>query len=56
MAVRSRQQTATASERHSPAIHPRTRRIRFRFGENAERKYFVAGDMVLSHFVAGVSG
>jgi len=37
-------------------VYPRTRRIRFRFNEEASRKYFVAGDMVFSHFVAGLSG
>lgn len=35
--------------------HPKTRRIRFRFNEEATKKYFVAGDMVYSHFVAGLS-
>ena len=49
MAVRSTQHT---SVRNSRAVYPRTRRIRFRFNEEAGRKYFVAGDMVFSHFVA----
>ena len=53
MAVRSAQYT---SARTSRAVYPRTRRIRFRFNEEAGRKYFVAGDMVFSHFVAGLSG
>ncbi|OBA82308.1 metal-dependent hydrolase [Mycolicibacterium mucogenicum] len=53
MAVRSTQHT---SVRNSRAVYPRTRRIRFRFNEEAGRKYFVAGDMVFSHFVAGLSG
>ncbi|MFL0240034.1 metal-dependent hydrolase [Mycobacterium sp. SMC-17] len=53
MAVRSAQPT---SARNAGAVYPRTRRIRFRFNEEASRKYFVAGDMVFSHFVAGLSG
>ena len=36
--------------------YPKTRRIRFRFNEEAKKKYFVDGDMVYSHFVAGLSG
>jgi len=53
MAVRSEQHT---SARNSRPVYPRTRRIRFRFNEEEGRKYFVAGDMVFSHFVAGLSG
>ncbi|MCX8563878.1 metal-dependent hydrolase [Mycolicibacterium mucogenicum] len=53
MAVRSAQHT---SARNSRTVYPRTRRIRFRFNEEGGRKYFVAGDMVFSHFVAGLSG
>ncbi|BCI82879.1 hypothetical protein MTY66_45040 [Mycolicibacterium sp. TY66] len=53
MAVRSAQ---PRSARNAGAVYPRTRRIRFRFNEEASRKYFVAGDMVFSHFVAGLSG
>ncbi|MEN4445948.1 metal-dependent hydrolase [Mycobacterium sp. SMC-21] len=53
MAVRSAQPT---SARNAGEVYPRTRRIRFRFNEEASRKYFVAGDMVFSHFVAGLSG
>ena len=53
MAVRSAQHTSVRNPR---AVYPRTRRIRFRFNEEAGRKYFVAGDMVFSHFVAGLSG
>ncbi|WP_020102231.1 metal-dependent hydrolase [Mycobacterium sp. 360MFTsu5.1] len=56
MAVRSRQHPTAPSEPSSQAPYPRTRRIRFRFAEEASRKYFVAGDMVFSHFVAGLSG
>lgn len=37
--------------------YPKARRIRFRFGEPIPpNKYFVDGDMVFSHFVAGLSG
>lgn len=37
--------------------YPKARRIRFRFGEqSAAKKYFVNGDAVYSHFVAGLSG
>ncbi|MBJ8339079.1 metal-dependent hydrolase [Antrihabitans sp. YC3-6] len=39
-----------------PAAYPKTRRIRFRFGEqSAAAKYFVNNDPVFSHFVAGLS-
>ncbi|TDH50284.1 metal-dependent hydrolase [Mycobacterium eburneum] len=39
------------------ASYPKTRRIRFRFGEDgASGKYFVNDDIVFSHFVAGLSG
>ncbi|OHV01586.1 metal-dependent hydrolase [Mycobacterium talmoniae] len=38
------------------ASYPKTRRIRFRFGEDgASGKYFVNDDIVFSHFVAGLS-
>ncbi|WP_067829122.1 metal-dependent hydrolase [Nocardia inohanensis] len=37
--------------------YPKARRITFRFGEqHSHDKYFVDGDMVFSHFVAGMSG
>jgi hypothetical protein len=46
---RAGQGTVTAS-------YPKTRRIRFRFGEDgALSKYFVIDDIVYSHFVAGLS-
>ncbi|MFH5229340.1 metal-dependent hydrolase [Antrihabitans spumae] len=39
-----------------PAAYPKTRRIRFRFGEeSAAAKYFVNNDPVFNHFVAGLS-
>lgn len=39
------------------ASYPKTRRIRFRFGEDETAgKYFVDDDIVFSHFVAGLSG
>lgn len=42
--------------RHSANSYPRARRIRFRFGEvPSAGRYFVADDMVFSHFVAGLS-
>ncbi|MDR3660431.1 MAG: metal-dependent hydrolase [Mycobacterium sp.] len=56
MAERSGQHTAVAQGRTARAPYPRTRRIRFRFTEEATQKYFVAGDTVYSHFVAGLSG
>lgn len=42
----------------SPAVvYPKTRRIRFRFGDDGNaHKYFVENDIVYSHFVAGLSG
>ena len=41
----------------APAGYPKTRRIRFEFGRGcAAGKYFIADDMVFSHFVAGLSG
>ncbi|WP_157574388.1 metal-dependent hydrolase [Nocardia jejuensis] len=42
----------------TPTGYPKARRISFRFDqpESADRKYFVDGDMVFSHFVAGLSG
>ncbi|MFJ4651367.1 metal-dependent hydrolase [Nocardia sp. NPDC088792] len=37
--------------------YPKARRIRFRFDQHdSNDKYFVDGDMVFSHFVAGLSG
>lgn len=37
--------------------YPKTRRIRFNFGDgHASGKYFVDDDIVFSHFVAGLSG
>ena len=51
MAWQWRRSADTAHRRY-----PKTRRIRFRFNEEAEKKYFVDGDMVYSHFVAGLSG
>lgn len=37
--------------------YPKTRRLRFNFGEGAASgKYFVDDDIVFSHFVAGLSG
>lgn len=40
-----------------PAAYPKTRRIRFRFGDDGNtHKYFVENDIVYSHFVAGLSG
>lgn len=39
------------------AVYPKTRRIRFRFGDDGKaHKYFVEDDIVYSHFVAGLSG
>ncbi|WP_078308164.1 MULTISPECIES: metal-dependent hydrolase [unclassified Mycobacterium] len=39
------------------AAYPKTRRIRFRFGDDGNaNKYFVENDIVYSHFVAGLSG
>ncbi|WP_255794394.1 metal-dependent hydrolase, partial [Mycobacteroides abscessus] len=39
------------------AAYPKTRRIRFRFGDDGNaHKYFVENDIVYSHFVAGLSG
>ena len=39
------------------AVYPKTRRIRFRFGDDGNaHKYFVENDIVYSHFVAGLSG
>lgn len=37
--------------------YPKTRRIRFRFDDSdSSGKYFADGDLVLSHFLAGLSG
>jgi uncharacterized protein len=45
------------TNRHQQSSYPKTRRIRFRFGEDATYgKYFVNNDIVFSHFVAGLSG
>ncbi|WP_067539763.1 metal-dependent hydrolase [Nocardia crassostreae] len=39
------------------STYPKARRIRFRFDQHdSNDKYFVDGDMVFSHFVAGLSG
>jgi len=39
------------------AVYPKTRRIRFHFGDDGKaHKYFVEDDIVYSHFVAGLSG
>lgn len=38
MAVRSAQHTTMTPERNSRALYPRTRRIRFRFNEEAGRE------------------
>ncbi|OBK85366.1 MULTISPECIES: metal-dependent hydrolase [Mycolicibacter] len=47
---------ATVTNR-AAARYPKTRRIRFRFGEGGTAgKYFVDDDIVFSHFVAGLSG
>ncbi|MEV6276807.1 metal-dependent hydrolase [Nocardia sp. NPDC051832] len=38
------------------AVYPKARRIRFTFGEpQPMSKYFAGGDMVFSHFIAGLS-
>ncbi|KMV24586.1 metal-dependent hydrolase [Mycobacterium heckeshornense] len=51
----SRHQQAAVA--HSPENYPRTRRIRFRFGEgDSLAKYFADDNIALSHFVAGLSG
>ncbi|MEV6767245.1 metal-dependent hydrolase [Nocardia sp. NPDC051030] len=37
--------------------YPKARRIEFRFdGPDSDKKYFIAGDMVFSHFIATLSG
>ncbi|MEV0292227.1 metal-dependent hydrolase [Nocardia sp. NPDC050710] len=39
-----------------PIAYPKARRIRFRFGEpKPMSKYYAGGDMVFSHFIAGLS-
>lgn len=39
------------------STYPKARRIKFRFEQHdSDHKYFVNGDMVYSHFVAGLSG
>lgn len=52
--------TSQRQPRSTPAktpSYPKTRRIRFRFDDgDAHDKYFADGDMVLSHFLAGLSG
>lgn len=55
MSDRQQPATAVADRRRAAPAYPKTRRIRFRFNEEAEKKYFVDGDMVYSHFVAGLS-
>ncbi|WP_418002918.1 metal-dependent hydrolase [Mycobacterium sp. PDNC021] len=56
MTAASQQHEVSTPGRIARARYPRTRRIRFRFNEEGGQKYFVAGDMVFSHFVAGLSG
>lgn len=52
--VSGHQQAAVA---YPPENYPKTRRIRFRFGESdASGKYFADDNIALSHFVAGLSG
>ncbi|MGH3723974.1 MAG: metal-dependent hydrolase [Mycobacterium sp.] len=52
----ARQQSAAAVKPRTDN-YPKTRRIRFRFGEDGSAgKYFVEDDIVYSHFVAGLSG
>lgn len=46
MSVRSEQRAMMTPERDPRALYPRTRRIRFRFNQEAGRKYFVAGAAV----------
>ncbi len=46
--------TTAAEAMNVRSAYPRTRRIRFPFGEGS--KYFVNNDMVFSHFVANLSG
>jgi predicted metal-dependent hydrolase len=42
---------------YQQSSYPKTRRIRFRFGEDRRYgKYFVNNDIVFSHYVAGLSG
>lgn len=54
--VNGRQGLAVAEPAGPVASYPKTRRIRFRFDEDAGAgKYFVDDDMVFSHFVAGLS-
>lgn len=53
------EQTAIAitDASHAELHYPKTRRIRFQFGDTPKRsKYFVNDDIVFSHFVAGLSG
>ncbi|MUM19789.1 metal-dependent hydrolase [Mycobacterium sp. CBMA271] len=52
----ARRQSAVAATPQANA-YPKTRRIRFRFGEEGRAgKYFIEDDIVYSHFVAGLSG
>ncbi|WP_165643875.1 metal-dependent hydrolase, partial [Mycobacteroides abscessus] len=44
----------TASAVSEGSRYPRTRRIRFPFGEGT--KYFVNDDIIFSHFLANLSG
>ncbi|WP_107656475.1 metal-dependent hydrolase [Nocardia suismassiliense] len=49
------EQSVRTKERAGSA-YPRARRIRFRFGEPVPMsKYYAGGDMVFSHFIAGLS-
>jgi predicted metal-dependent hydrolase len=51
-----RQAPAVATVAKVVPSYPKTRRMRFRFGDDgAVNKYFVDGDIVYSHFVAGLS-
>jgi predicted metal-dependent hydrolase len=52
-----RRATSVVAPGQPAPSYPKTRRIRFRFGDDGTpSKYFVDGDMVYSHFVAGLSG
>ncbi|MEZ0367254.1 metal-dependent hydrolase [Mycobacterium sp. pUA109] len=52
-------ESATVTVPDGPQVrspYPKARRIRFRFTEDgADDKYFIDGDMVFSHFIAGLS-
>ncbi|MFC9895726.1 metal-dependent hydrolase [Nocardia sp. NPDC127579] len=46
-----------SSDPDRATVYPKARRIRFSFGEpQPMSKYYAGGDMVFSHFVAGLSG